>query len=69
LTGGERTKKQQDGFRVLGVHLMEIWVLSFLDKNTNSNFYKKGRIHSTEDIYNEFVPNKELNFKFRIEGQ
>ena len=48
---------------------MEIWVLSFLDKNTNSNFYKKGRIHSTEDIYNEFVPNKELNFKFRIEGQ
>ena len=29
LTGGDRTKKPQDGFRVLGVHWMEIWVLSF----------------------------------------
>ena len=29
LTRGDRAKKPQDGFRVLGVHWMEIWVLSF----------------------------------------
>ena len=36
LTRGDRTKNPQDGFRVLGVHWMEIWVLSF-QCNLNSD--------------------------------
>ena len=36
LTWGDRTKKPQDGFRVLAVHWMEIWVLSF-QRNPHSD--------------------------------